>query len=724
MAAQELTVSDSLSLLSYNSCGWNKYKVDYIFNTFKSYGIDIGAFQEHLLLKHNLFKLNERFPEYDAFAIPAKKPKSDVSRGRPMGGVAFLYKSTLGNIIKRITCPNSDRVQGLQIFCNNTYYVLINAYFPVDKRNRNIDELISVMQDIKYVIDSCNDNANVTLLGDLNCDFSRDTHFVNHVKNFCMENNLHSIWSKFQCDFTFTHTRVINDREITSFSVIDHFCVNSNFINECLYAFPIHSPDNLSNHNPIFLKFNCLFTFNEGGPEASVLRSKPDWANATDIDLANYNLHLQQLVSVVHVPTDALNCKHVHCTHLHHKIDIDSYATCIMDCISTAVEANIPHTFPRANTNNAENKNNRSNVPGWSEYVKPFRDDSVFWHSIWVSAGRPLNTNLHTIMKRTRSKYHYAIHSVKKQESILRKEKFVQQCFSGKVNDILKRIKMSRKNKSGCAKNIDGVSGSNNISTHFKNIYEGIYNQHHSSDKVNDILTDLNSKLTDRDTADLDRISATLISNVISNMHNGKSDSEQSWSSDALKSGSNILATHLCSLMKTYLVHGYISDIFLTCSLIPIVKNQNESKMFSENYRLIAISSLVLKLFDYVILSLFSDTFHSANLQFGFQKNLSTTMCSWMLLETVNYYTNRGTSMFVCLLDLSKAFDTVKHDILFKKLSDKIPPIFLRVIIFSYIHQKCSVKWCNMNSEWFSNGVQWCAPRRGFIPNTFQYLFG
>ena len=30
-------------------------------------------------------------------------------------------------------------------------------------------------------------------------------------------------------------------------------------------------------------------------------------------------------------------------------------------------------------------------VPGWKEEVEPLRQESVFWHSVWRSAGRPFN---------------------------------------------------------------------------------------------------------------------------------------------------------------------------------------------------------------------------------------------------------------------------------------------------------------------------------------------
>ena len=46
--------------------------------------------------------------------------------------------------------------------------------------------------------------------------------------------------------------------------------------------------------------------------------------------------------------------------------------------------------------------------------------------------------------------------------------------------------------------------------------------------------------------------------------------------------------------------------------------------------------------------------------QFGFKKGHSTDLCIYALKEHIEYYENRNTSVFVTMLDASKAFDRVK----------------------------------------------------------------
>ena len=47
----------------------------------------------------------------------------------------------------------------------------------------------------------------------------------------------------------------------------------------------------------------------------------------------------------------------------------------------------------------------------------------------------------------------------------------------------------------------------------------------------------------------------------------------------------------------------------------------------------------------------------TSDLQFGFKPGISTTMCTAVYMETVNYYTCRNTDVYSCLLDASSAFD-------------------------------------------------------------------
>ena len=697
-------VSDNITALSFNTSGWNTLKVNYIKTILISHSISILAVQEHWLLEKNLYKLENCFENYDVFALPARKSNSQINKGRPSGGICFMVKNELCSVTKRLHCPNSSRVQGIQITIAGKSYVYINCYFPVDPQNANMDttELLHILQDIKFIMDLCDDDSYFILTGDLNSDFSRNSVFVNLVKTFLTNNDLETIWNKFNCDYTYSFSKFANGLHRTYFSVIDHFCLSSELINSCTEASPLYSPDNLSNHVPIILKLKCNLdnlqdnNFNQN----NVLPCKPLWKRATENNINSYADHLENLLHNVVIPLDAVNCVDLHCDNDQHKIDIDVYATSVMEAISTAVEFNIPHSNP--------NSPRRTPVPGWGEFVKPFRDDSLFWHSVWISAGRPQNTVLHQVMKSTRNKYHYAIHKVRKQESEIRKNKMLQECLNGKINNILQHIKSSRKTKLGPAKNVDGISGDENISAHFKNMYEGIYNRHRSSHGVNEILTDLNGKMTPSDIRELDKITDILIKDIILNLKSGKSDELYDWGTDALKLGVNDIAPHFKCLFKASLVHGHISQLFLCSALLPIVKNAKKSKFTSDNYRLIAISSLMLKILDYIILDLYSDNFTIENLQFGFQKNCSTSMCTWVLMETINYFTNRGGPVYVCLLDLTKAFDTVKHDLLFKKLSSRIPPIFLRLIIYSYMHQEVYVRWSGVNSELFSvnNGVR------------------
>ena len=53
--------------------------------------------------------------------------------------------------------------------------------------------------------------------------------------------------------------------------------------------------------------------------------------------------------------------------------------------------------------------------------------------------------------------------------------------------------------------------------------------------------------------------------------------------------------------------------------MIPIIKDKLGDSGSSDNYRSIAISSLIMKIYDLVILSVFSEYLELDDLQFGYQ---------------------------------------------------------------------------------------------------------
>ena len=129
----------------------------------------------------------------------------------------------------------------------------------------------------------------------------------------------------------------------------------------------------------------------------------------------------------------------------------------------------------------------------------------------------------------------------------------------------------------------------------------------------------------------------------------------------------------------------------------------------SENYRAIASGSLLLKLLDLVILLLEGDKLECDALQFGFQAKSGTVMCTWTASAVIDHFNKKGSTVWGCAMDLSKAFDMVEWKELFRSLQQrKVEPIFLRVLLFIYCNQKCDVKWNSSYSNRFPvrNGVR------------------
>lgn len=157
------------------------------------------------------------------------------------------------------------------------------------------------------------------------------------------------------------------------------------------------------------------------------------------------------------------------------------------------------------------------------------------------------------------------------------------------------------------------------------------------------------------------------------------------------------------------IIHGFTPHALNVATIQPLLKDSKKSVNDSNNYRAIALSNPLAKLFDWLLLSKSSDQFKTDDLQFGFKPKSSTSQCTFAVMETVNYFTSNNSDAYVLLLDATKAFDTVNYIKLFNLLIERgVNPLYIRCLLYMYTNHELNVHWNGQTSDYFptSNGVK------------------
>ena len=284
--------------------------------------------------------------------------------------------------------------------------------------------------------------------------------------------------------------------------------------------------------------------------------------------------------------------------------------------------------------------------------------------------------------------------------------------------DIFHEIKKIRGKSNNFSSRIDDMVGPNDIANHFSSIYEELYNRVDLDDDFKCIQREIISSINDDSYSQYHRITEDIVKEAFKRLKPKKSDAVFNMTSDFYLHSSPELVSKLTDLMKLYFSHGYIPHIVLLCQIVPLLKDNLGDISSSSNYRGIAGGCLLLKLIDLVIIILESDKLNYDCMQFAYQQKSSTTMCSWTVKTVVEYFNRGGNPVYAASMDMSKAFDLVSWEKLFRTLIDrKINCLFLRVLIFVYTDQECYVKWCGAISASFAvkNGVRQGAVSSGIL---------
>ena len=658
------STNKDICFYSYNSRGSSNEKLSYVRNLIDLCGTNLPIFcvQEHFLLRNNIYKLSKFFTNSAVLAKPAYKNFQIQNSGRPSGGLATIIPKYLRKNIKVIEC-DSWRLQPFVMTIKKHKYLVINSYFPTDSRNINAEcqDLQTVLSKIKVIMENTEFDT-LALLGDINADFLRKSMHVNIVKEFIANNNLYSVWEDFNIDFTHVFQKE-NGECFTS--TLDHFLFLIRSKSEILDAGVLHRVENCSDHEVTYtiVKKHVMEKIDENiDSEQQKFETKGrfHWNKANDDEKLEFQDALFRKLVEMNPPDAVINCSDVNCNDENHKCEIDTFVIELLENITDSGKETIPYDPPK---NKSQSKSKKS-TPGWKVFVEPFQDKAHLWHSIWDSAGRPINTELHRIMKKTRNEYHYQIRKCRRVEDFIRNHKIAQNCLENDA-DLFSEIKKQRANNNIEEVTIDGAAGQK-IPNKFGEVYRELFNREKDEENVQEVFNSM--KIDEHSLKEVNRINALKVKEAIDKIKPNKSDPIWEFSSDFLKNGPDVLYECLSKIIKAFIIHGHVTESLLIASMVPIVKDKLADLCSSKNYRSIAISSLLLKLLDWIIILNYGHLLKTNDFQFGFQQLSNTSLCSWMAYETIDHYIRNGSPVYGCLLDCTKAFDTVQHSLLFRKL--------------------------------------------------------
>ena len=439
-------------------------------------------------------------------------------------------------------------------------------------------------------------------------------------------------------------------------SVVDYFIVNEKFINNII-LFKVGNISYLSDHCSISIIINLKKGLNNNSYNKYKLEKLTDkfvWSDSssdlfkTILSSETNKFELDLLLNQLNMENDS--------------IDIDNHINKLTHILASAGESSLKVI----KTSTCKQKH------------KPWFDKTCSDHKKQVNKlggimkANPKNLNVRhayykakkTLKKTIKQKKNEQENKVMKTISDLKDRK-------GNSKDFWKLFKSLNKKKS-TSENIGKLITPECWFDYYKNLNS---EDDQSSDKTfeNSIIHKLenlrkrNNKVQNK-TLD-SPISEKDIKGAIKSLKNNKASGIDKISSEMIKSAINYIEDHLIKIFNILLQSGKYPSTWSKGYIVPIYKSGREED--PSNYRGITITSCLGKLFSIILnnrLTTFLDNENVMNkYQIGFKKDCRTSDHAFVLKSIINSHNkirkngkviNKSQPLYMCFVDLAKAFDT------------------------------------------------------------------
>ena len=688
-----------MNIISYNAKGFKPRNYDYIEYLFKQ--CQILLIQETWLYEFQSNIITKVLNDCLYYTVSTMNSNDIGRQGRPYGGLAIVWHKCLPFNILPIKTDNK-RIACVTVTTDIIKLILINVYMPQNNNSQqSYEEFGDVLDEISSLIRTYA-NYNCLIGGDINIDFNKNNSLnITLMKRFLEIESLLCSNLKFKLKDLFTYESFDGSR-----STIDHFIYNEP-LKIIQYDILVHG-NNLSDHNPIYINIECNYMKIERNIKSmNDHEIKINWNKVESGDIALYKEILDVHLNNIQVSDELISCVDLNCKA--HSDEMFRFFNDINDAITMASDFALPKSKVELEINDKK----KGIMPGWNKYVKPVKDYSVLLTELWKNQGCKLGDDLDKDRKLARSYYHKAIKFVKSNRDEIIKENIANKLCNNNFAEFWKEIrKLKNNNNINYPNVVDNVHGDENICSLFHDKYKNLFNCY-SDNKMSKISMHISDKIDKVCKIGLcgfsHYVTKEQIKLALKKLKCNKSDEIFDISSNNLINGTDKLNDYISKLFNMFLTHGFSTHKFNRSIIVPLPKNNKKSLCTSDNYRGISLNVVLCKLLEYVITDVIGEFIKSSDHQFGYKNNLSTNICTFVTVQTINYYLNGKSSVYTLFLDALKAFNKVKHDKLLDILiNSDICPVFLKLIAAMYRNNNAQVIWNNISYPLLdmTNGVK------------------
>jgi len=673
-----MTDVHKLSVVSYNLHGLNQGRplLESLCNDH-----DIVMVQEHWLAPYDLDRLNcisNGMVCYSSSAMDAAISQGCL-RGRPFGGLAIFVKNAIA--ANTVLVKSATRYIIMQF----EQSLIINVYLPcaatVCRDEEFTDTLACIMNDITDI-----SYSSIIFGGDMNVDFAMRNHFSSSLMNFTQDLELQFV------DDKLPHGRGITFKLDTTgaMSAIDHFAVSQSLYDNVHKVKVIECGSNLSDHSPLVMELSLPV---DKKPVSGTYAKKDmyqmnfRWDHG---DIIQYYVLTRDLLNAINVPTFLLSSDMSHLSKADILAFVNRFYTDIICALHNASYASIPrkkHSFYKY---------------WWDEELVLLKETAIKSFKLWSALGKPRTGAEFDCMRRDKLLYKMAI-----------KAKSVNDAnqFSNSLNDALLDKDMNAfwitwRSKFGnqqLPSVIDGASNEKDIADRFATAFQSVCVPN-SAERHEQLQSQFIARFA-RYTGDAygdGNIDVELVEKCVNKLKKGKASGVDHLTAEHISLAHPVLIVQLTLMFNILTKYSLVPDAFGHGIIIPLLKNPDGDRTASGNYRGITLSPVISKLFEMVLMVVFDSYLKSDSLQFGFKQHSSCSHALFTLRTVIDHYVKSSSTVNICALDISKAFDRVNQFALFNMLMDRsLPRKFIGILLEWLTKCFACVRWGCTVSFWF-----------------------